>query len=499
MGFTKFADKLIISSEDVELRKLGYTVGQVLGEGSYAKVKVGYCEKTKKKVALKIVNKRKAPRDFQEKFLPRELAILKEINHPNIIQLYQVVQSTNKVYMIMEMAGHGDLLEYIKLHGRLSEYKAKILFSQLVSAVQYLHKRNIVHRDLKCENLLLDIHNNIKVSDFGFARRFMPNDLSTTYCGSAAYAAPEVLQGIAYAGEPYDIWSLGIILYIMVIGTMPFDDSDIKKLIIDQTQYGVQFTRRRPVTPNCMKLIRAILEPNLAFRATIPKIANHYWIVTKDLPTKPIDEKLEKDCSLTSTLSNPTTTTRTNNRNNFQCTVHTHNVAVSNVTNTNNELNVAALVTSNKHSGQPKGLSGNRSNNHTYEDKSSFDGLKDDLKKMTMDSSYREAKTQADNFSRDLKSKTRRLKGFTTTKRTEGVSPFLMPSRNNGYTNFNRNNSNNEPQTIDSDHNSISTFSSYESLSSIEMIDQEDLRFNKTISRTSSMEELISALYQNII
>ncbi|XP_021339580.1 testis-specific serine/threonine-protein kinase 2-like, partial [Mizuhopecten yessoensis] len=120
------------------------------------------------------------------------------------------------VYIMMEYAGHGDLLEYIKLRGAVPEDRAQTMFKQIVYAVAYLHGQKIVHRDMKCENLLLDCMNNIKISDFGFARYFEPSDVSKTFCGSAAYAAPEVLQGIPYHLPSHDIWSMGVILYIMV-------------------------------------------------------------------------------------------------------------------------------------------------------------------------------------------------------------------------------------------------------------------------------------------
>lgn len=193
-----------------------------------------------------------------------------------------------QTFIVMEMAGHGDLLEYIKLRGALEENKSKSMFGQFVDAIDHLHGLNIVHRDLKCENLLLDVKNNIKVSDFGFARELSNNELSKTFCGSAAYAAPEILLGIAYEGYSYDIWSMGVILYIMVCGSMPYDDSNIKKMIRYQTERKVSFSSSKKVSDSCKKLIHKILESDVNKRATISEIRNSSWLspVFIDTPEK---------------------------------------------------------------------------------------------------------------------------------------------------------------------------------------------------------------------
>jgi serine kinase len=274
----RITDKVSTVNEEEELRKRGYLLGVTLGEGSYAKVKSAYSERHGKKIAIKIINKKKAPKDFQQKFLPRELDILKILHHPNVIELYEILQFNNKVYIMMEMAGHGDLLEYIKLRGAIPEEKSKRTFFQIVTAVGYLHGQNIIHRDLKCENILLDTQNNVKLSDFGFARLLGAGEISKTFCGSAAYAAPEILQGIPYTGFAYDVWSMGVILYIMVCGSMPYDDSNIKKMIKYQTERKVGFSKSKKVSETCKNLIHSMLEANVKLRATIPDTLNHPWL-----------------------------------------------------------------------------------------------------------------------------------------------------------------------------------------------------------------------------
>lgn len=187
-------------NEEATLGRRGYTVGIQIGEGSYAQVYSCVDERRKRKCAMKIVNRRKAPSDFLQKFLPRELHLLKKVNHCHVIQLYEIFEFGSKVYISMEIAGHGDLLDYIKLRRYLPEFSARSFCRQLVSGIGYLHELDIVHRDLKCENILLSDKNEIKISDFGFARETLTGNLMNTFCGSAAYAAPEVLQGQAYKG-----------------------------------------------------------------------------------------------------------------------------------------------------------------------------------------------------------------------------------------------------------------------------------------------------------
>ncbi|KAL4237519.1 protein serine/threonine kinase [Mactra antiquata] len=271
-------DVIVLSDEEAELKKRGYSLGTSLGEGSYAKVKSAFAEKLKMRVALKIIDRKRVPRDFREKFLPRELKIIAQVNHPNVIKMYELMEFHNKVYIAMEHAGHGDMLEFIKLRGAIPEEKAKPMFKQMVNAIEYLHNNQIVHRDLKCENLLLDNSNNVKVSDFGFARTFENGDVSKTFCGSAAYAAPEVLRGEPYNLPLHDIWAMGVILYIMVCGSMPYDDSNIKKMVKDQTERKVGFSKSKKLTDECKTLIHAVLEAHKKRRATVAQIFAHPWL-----------------------------------------------------------------------------------------------------------------------------------------------------------------------------------------------------------------------------
>ncbi|XP_044296704.1 testis-specific serine/threonine-protein kinase 1-like [Varanus komodoensis] len=266
------------------LKKRGYVMGGNLGEGSYAKVKSAFSERLKFDVAVKIIDRKKAPSDFLERFLPREIEILAKVNHRSIIKTYEIFETSDgKVYIVMELGVQGDLLEFIKTKGAMPEDIARKMFRQLCSAIKYCHDADIVHRDLKCENLLLDKDYHIKLSDFGFSKRLSRDDEgkvihSKTFCGSAAYAAPEVLQGIPYEPKIYDMWSLGVILYIMVCGSMPYDDSNIRKMLRLQKEHRVHFPKSKNLTLECKDLIYRMLQPDVARRLRIEEVLSHIWM-----------------------------------------------------------------------------------------------------------------------------------------------------------------------------------------------------------------------------
>ncbi|KAH0625586.1 hypothetical protein JD844_015165 [Phrynosoma platyrhinos] len=266
------------------LKKRGYVMGGNLGEGSYAKVKSAFSERLKFDVAVKIIDRKKAPSDFLERFLPREIDILAKVNHRSIIKTYEIFETSDgKVYIVMELGVQGDLLEFIKTKGALPEDIARKMFRQLCAAIKYCHDADIVHRDLKCENLLLDREYHIKLSDFGFSKRLTRDEEgkvihSKTFCGSAAYAAPEVLQGIPYEPKVYDMWSLGVILYIMVCGSMPYDDSNIRKMLRLQKEHRVHFPKSKNLTIECKDLIYRMLQPDVLRRLRIDEVLNHMWM-----------------------------------------------------------------------------------------------------------------------------------------------------------------------------------------------------------------------------
>lgn len=257
-----------------------------MGESSFAKVKSAYSERLKINVAVKITDRRKVPNEFLEKFLPRELEILSTVNHCSIIKIYEIFETAGKVYIVMELGVQGDLLEFIKSNRGLPEEVACRMFRQLCCAVKYCHDLDVVHRDLKCDNILLDKDMNVKLSDFGFSKRCFRDGNgkmlpSKTFCGSAAYAAPEVIQGIPYHPKVYDMWSLGVILYVMVSGFMPYDDSNVKRMLRLQKEHRILFPEF--LSLECKDLIFHMLQPDVSHRLRVEEVLNHPWVQGKHL------------------------------------------------------------------------------------------------------------------------------------------------------------------------------------------------------------------------
>ncbi|VVD05518.1 testis-specific serine/threonine-protein kinase 3-like [Leptidea sinapis] len=259
----------------------GYILGRTIGSGSYATVKVASSDRHNCQVAIKIISKFQAPGDYLKKFLPREIEVVKGLKHANLIRFLQAIETTHRVYIVMEYAENGSLLDVIRKDQHIDELRGRRWFRQLVEAVEYCHDRGVVHRDIKCENLLMDTELNIKLSDFGFARGHMkPKNgvfsLSETFCGSYAYASPEILKGVPYRPQDSDIWSMGVVLYAIVYGRLPFDDTNYTQLL-KQVQNKVSFPREPKVSAECRKLITKVLAP-LKIRAKIPQILADPWL-----------------------------------------------------------------------------------------------------------------------------------------------------------------------------------------------------------------------------
>lgn len=273
-------------SDNEKLQKKGFTISVAIGEGAYSNVmRATWSRKNHDavEVALKIVNTKTAPDGYVDKFLPREVDVMRNITHPNLIQLLELFEISDKLYFVLEWAGRGDLLQYILLCGPLKETKSRPFFHQLCEGLQYLHGKGMIHRDLKCENILLLKGQRLKIADFGFARTFTPDDLCETYCGSAAYCAPELLQEIPYEGPLADIWSLGVVLYVMACASFPFRDSSITGLLKDQKKALniPSITRVKDFSPLLTNLLSRILEWDPKRRYQMAAIMSHSWYVAK--------------------------------------------------------------------------------------------------------------------------------------------------------------------------------------------------------------------------
>ncbi|XP_068156919.1 serine/threonine-protein kinase par-1 [Drosophila tropicalis] len=252
-----------------------YDIERTIGKGNFAVVKLARHRITKNEVAIKIIDKSQLDQTNLQKVY-REVEIMKRLKHPHIIKLYQVMETKNMIYIVSEYASQGEIFDYIAKYGRMSESAARFKFWQIISAVEYCHKKGIVHRDLKAENLLLDFNMNIKIADFGFSNHFKPGELLATWCGSPPYAAPEVFEGKQYTGPEIDIWSLGVVLYVLVCGALPFDGSTLQSLR-DRVLSG-RFRIPFFMSSECEHLIRRMLVLEPTRRYTIEQIKRHRWM-----------------------------------------------------------------------------------------------------------------------------------------------------------------------------------------------------------------------------
>ncbi|XP_037266253.1 NUAK family SNF1-like kinase 2 [Falco rusticolus] len=251
-----------------------YEFLETLGKGTYGKVKKAR-ERSGKLVAIKSIRKDKIKDEQDLVHIRREIEIMSSLNHPHIIAVHEVFENSSKIVIVMEYASKGDLYDYISERQRLTEQEARHFFRQVVSAVYYCHKNGVVHRDLKLENILLDTNGNIKIADFGLSNIYQQDKLLQTYCGSPLYASPEIINGRPYKGPEVDSWSLGVLLYILVHGTMPFDGHDYKTLVKQITSGDY---REPTKLSDACGLIRWMLMVNPERRATIEDIATHWWV-----------------------------------------------------------------------------------------------------------------------------------------------------------------------------------------------------------------------------
>lgn len=275
-----------------------YTLGKKLGQGQYGIVHVGIHSETGCKVAIKQVSKQSLELD--------EIRLQRLLDHESVVKVHDVIECDEEVYMVMDCACGGDLFDYLVKHVRLKEDEARRLFQQIIDGVDHCHQRNVVHRDLKVENILLDKDKNIKITDFGFAAEMQEGELLTRSCGSPNYAAPELFyKDCKYRGPEIDVWSCGVILYALLTNNLPFDAENIQDLIriIKKGRYSIP----SHVSNDAKDLLTRMLCVGQEERISIADIRKHAWF-TGGVAPETVLSKPEEACHVTE--STPKTKSR---------------------------------------------------------------------------------------------------------------------------------------------------------------------------------------------
>ncbi|KAL1213288.1 CBL-interacting serine/threonine-protein kinase 14 [Cardamine amara subsp. amara] len=254
-----------------------YEVGKLVGCGAFAKVYHGRDTSTGQSVAIKVVSKQRLNKGGLNANVNREIAIMHRLRHPSIVRLFEVLATKSKIFFIMEFAKGGELFAKVS-KGRFCEDLSRRYFHQLISAVGYCHSRGIFHRDLKPENLLLDEKLDLKISDFGLSAledQIRPDGLLHTLCGTPAYVAPEVLAKKGYDGAKIDVWSCGVILFVLNAGYLPFNDHNL--MVMYRKIYKGEFRIPKWTSPDLRRLLTRLLDTNPETRITIEEIIHDPW------------------------------------------------------------------------------------------------------------------------------------------------------------------------------------------------------------------------------
>lgn len=254
-----------------------YEMGRLLGKGTFAKVYYGKQLMTGESVAIKVINKDQVKKEFMMEQIKREISVMRLVRHPNVVGLKEVMATKKKIFVAMEYVKGGELFAKVA-RGRLREDLARKYFQQLISAVDFCHSRGVSHRDLKPENLLLDENEDLKVSDFGLSalpEQLRNDGLLHTQCGTPAYVAPEVLRKKGYDGSKADLWSCGVILYVLLAGFLPFQDENIMNMY--RKVFKAEFVYPPWISSDVKRLISKLLVSDPERRITIQSIMRVPW------------------------------------------------------------------------------------------------------------------------------------------------------------------------------------------------------------------------------
>lgn len=253
-----------------------YAINYQIGEGGFAKVFLGVHKASNLRVAIKMISKEMETEEKHMYYIKNEIELLKSFKNPFCCRLLDVVESRKNIYIVLEYLCNGSLLDKVNRDGPINESQAVHLFAQLLYVIKYLHKeRHIIHRDLKLENILFDENFNLRLIDFGFSKCLQENNILATRCGSLLYCAPELIKGLDYSYD-IDIWSLGIILFVLVAGFYPFDDQNIT--VLAQRIIYADFTCPKHFSNELEELVRKMLEKDPADRISLEEIIEHPWV-----------------------------------------------------------------------------------------------------------------------------------------------------------------------------------------------------------------------------
>ncbi|CAK4677552.1 unnamed protein product [Aphanomyces euteiches] len=276
------------------VKKVGkYEIGKTLGEGTFGKVKYAVNTETEERVAIKVLDKDKIQKQNMGAQIKKEISIMKMVSHRHVVVLKEVLASRTKIFIVLELITGGELFDKIVSEGRFNEETARFYFRQLVNGVEYCHSQGVCHRDLKPENLLLDENGDLKISDFGLSALYEGADgsrasLLHTTCGTPNYVAPEVLADKGYDGRAADVWSIGVILYVLLAGFLPFDEPTMSALF--RKIQKAEFSYPSWFTPRVKTLLNKILVPDPEARASLADIQQDEWYLddTNKLESAPI-------------------------------------------------------------------------------------------------------------------------------------------------------------------------------------------------------------------
>ncbi len=255
-----------------------YKYGRIIGRGAFGKVNIGLNILTGRIVAIKSFNKKNIINESSKKKILYETNLMRGLFHPSVTKILETFESENYMLIIMEYISGGNLQNFVKKRRKLSEKIAKILFRQIIQGIKYIHSRGIVHRDIKLENILLDLNNIIKICDFGVGKLIKPNTILKDQCGTPVYMAPEIIKGEGYHGFPVDIWSAGVALYIMLSGTLPFNKD--KEHSLEYAILNNSIKEIKDISEDANNLLKNILEKDPNKRFTANQILEHPWMNT---------------------------------------------------------------------------------------------------------------------------------------------------------------------------------------------------------------------------